>query len=457
MQLPSALIESLLPVKDFQPEAFAAAHAVAGPVSIRINPGKAVKGDAPCQSFRAGQVPWCAEGFYLRERPSFTADPLLHAGAYYVQEASSMFLGYAFEQVITSDKPLRVLDLCAAPGGKSTHLVSMLPPHSLLVSNEVIRQRVNILAENLIKWGYPSTVVTSNDPADFQRLPGFFDVLVVDAPCSGSGLFRKDPAALDEWSPGNVDMCSRRQQRILGDVLPALSTGGVLIYSTCSYSPEEDEMIAGWLKAGSGLESIRLPLPTAWGIMETGDGVQVPWGYRFFPDRLQGEGFYLAVFRKTDEAASGNTVFKNKGGIEKATAADAALIRPFLKDPDEWLLFKQLDQLVAFPRAQEGALAELRSALYIRKAGVELGTVIRKELIPAHALAVSTIRAASFPEWELEEAQALQYLRRQELAPDTSHRGWVLVTFRHMPLGWVKCLPGRVNNYYPKEWRILNK
>ncbi len=457
MKLPAALIQSLQSVQGFQTDAFTAAHALAGPVSIRLNPGKPLSGNKPWQTLYAGQVPWCAAGCYLQERPSFTADPLLHAGAYYVQEASSMFLGHAFTQVIQPEQPVRVLDLCAAPGGKSTHLVSMLHPHSLLVSNEVIRQRVNILTENLTKWGYPNLVVTNNDPADFQRLPEFFDVVVVDAPCSGSGLFRKDPAALDEWSPGNVQLCSQRQQRILADILPALAAGGVLIYSTCSYSPEEDEAIAGWLTEHQEMESVRLQIPAEWGIVETEHAQQEAWGYRFFPDRLKGEGFYLAVFRKKENMATRSVKVKIKSGVEKVETGEKNILLPLLKQADDFLLFKQLDTIVAFPRAQEAALAALRSVLYLRKAGVELGTIIRAELVPAHPFAMSTAYGHIFPEWELDEAQALQYLRRQDISVSSPHRGWVMITYRQLPLGWVKVMPGRVNNYYPRDWRILNK
>ena len=181
-------------------------------------------------------VPWCDTGRYLSQRPSFTLDPVFHAGAYYVQEASSMFLDYAIKFLYKdADAPNHVLDLCAAPGGKSTLLAAALP-QSFIVSNEVIKNRVTILAENMSKWGSSNVAVTHNDPANFKKLPGFFDLMVVDAPCSGSGLFRKDPDAIDEWSEANVAHCSMRQQRILTDALPSLNNNGVLIYSTCSYS-----------------------------------------------------------------------------------------------------------------------------------------------------------------------------------------------------------------------------
>ena len=182
------------------------------------------------------------------QRPSFTFDPLFHAGTYYVQEASSMFLEQALKQSVDLSQPLRVLDLCAAPGGKSTLLQSLLNKESLLVSNDVIKSRAAILEENIVKWGAANVVVTNNDPAHFARLENYFDAIVIDAPCSGSGLFRRDPEAINEWSENNVQLCSQRQQRIVADVWPALKQNGILIYSTCSYSAEEDEAILDWMQ-----------------------------------------------------------------------------------------------------------------------------------------------------------------------------------------------------------------
>ncbi len=455
--LPTGFIQSLQQAAGFSAAAFEAAHQQPPPVSIRLHPQKRPADGLPLAGIYAAEVPWCSLGRYLTERPSFTADPLLHAGAYYVQEASSMFLEQALLQLVNTEQPLRILDLCAAPGGKSTLLLSFLQHRGLLVSNEVIRQRVHVLAENITKWGYANTIVTHNDPADFQRLPGFFDVLVVDAPCSGSGLFRKDPAAMQEWSSAQVTHCSQRQQRILADVLPALAPGGLLIYSTCSYAPEEDEAVADRLCA-AGLESQRLSLPADWGVVESASEKHGAWGYRFYPDRVQGEGFYLAAFRKPGgHTPEGAAPRRQKSTLEKAGAAEKDVLRPHLADPDQWLIFRQQDQLHAFPAAAEAGLSEIRNALYIRKAGVELGTLMRNELIPGHALALSLIRGDACPSWELNADDALQYLRRQDFPVTTPHRGWVMITHRGLPLGWAKVLPNRLNNYYPKDWRILNK
>ncbi|MES1226926.1 MAG: RsmB/NOP family class I SAM-dependent RNA methyltransferase, partial [Bacteroidota bacterium] len=231
-QLPHALIASLQTVKGFDKDAFVQIHESGEQItSVRVNPNRTFNVEYSTLNVQ-GKVPWSSNGYYLSERPSFTTDPLFHAGAYYVQEASSMFLEEAVKQTCDLSKPLKVLDLCAAPGGKSTLLQSIISNESLLISNEVIKSRVNILSENITKWGAANVVVTNNDPKDFQRLPEYFDLIVIDAPCSGSGLFRKDPEAITEWSSDNVMLCSQRQQRILADILPCLKPGGILIYST---------------------------------------------------------------------------------------------------------------------------------------------------------------------------------------------------------------------------------
>src|SRR5436190_4820828 len=245
-QLPKKLLQSLQGIEGFDRDAFESIHARSEQItSIRINPSKDF--EFGISNFETGPVPWCQYGYYLKERPSFTFDPLFHAGCYYVQEASSMFLEQALKQTVDLSKPLRVLDLCAAPGGKSTHIQSLISPGSLLVSNEVIKSRCNILKDNIIKWGCENVVVTNNDPKDFAKLENYFDVIVVDAPCSGSGLFRKEPDAIEHWSENNVALCSQRQQRILADVWPSLKEDGILVYSTCSYSKEEDEDIVKWM------------------------------------------------------------------------------------------------------------------------------------------------------------------------------------------------------------------
>src|SRR5215204_2461744 len=305
MQLPKAFIQSLQKVQGFDEKSFVDAHNDEKKItSIRFNPKKLTGTNIDHSSFNIHQkIPWSTHGYYLTERPSFTFDPLFHAGAYYVQEASSMFLEQALRQTIDLFQPLRILDLCAAPGGKSTLIESLISDKSILVSNEVIKSRASVLEENMIKWGASNVIITSNDPITFQRLENYFDIIVVDAPCSGSGLFRKDIRTIDEWSEDNVQMCSQRQQRILADVYPALRKDGILIYSTCSYPEEEDECIADWLLTTFAVSSLQLSLSDEAGspfgdIVETISKKHAAFGYRFFPDKIKGEGFFLACFRK---------------------------------------------------------------------------------------------------------------------------------------------------------------
>ena len=456
MQLPSSLINALQAVKGFDEAAFKQVHESGEQVtSIRLNPLKATQQLTPNNPLE--KVPWSANGYYLPQRPSFTLDPLFHAGAYYVQEASSMFLEQVLKQSVDLSQPLKILDLCAAPGGKSTLIQSLISAKSLLVSNEVIRTRVNVLSENITKWGAANVIVTNNDPKDFQRLQNYFDVIVVDAPCSGSGLFRKDPAAIEEWSENNVQLCSQRQQRILTDILPSLKEGGVIIYSTCSYSTEEDETIADWLVAGCHLSPVSFQLKKDWNIIETTSSQHNAYGYRFYPDKLKGEGFFIAAFKKQQTGEVVRSTAKVKSGSEKISAATIEMIRPYLIPTGDYFFFKQNEEIIALPLAFEKELPIIQSALYIKKAGVRLGTMIRNELIPDHELAVSTIINPLVKTIDVDITTALQYLRRVEIKlPETSN-GWALLRYGQLPIGWVKILPRRVNNYYPKDWRILNK
>ncbi len=465
--LPPALIQSLQNVTGFDEEAFKAVHQSGGQItSVRLNPWKT--GNRQMVPILTGSndqpesVPWNSNGFYLAIRPSFTLDPLFHAGGYYVQEASSMFLEEALKQTVDLTKPIKVLDLCAAPGGKSTLIQSVISNESLLVSNEVIKTRVHILAENMTKWGAANVIVTNNDPKDFSRLENYFDVIVVDAPCSGSGLFRKDPNAITEWSENNVALCAQRQQRILADIIPALKDGGVLIYSTCSYSRQEDEEICDWMVDNIGLENMPLKTEENWGVVETVSKKENAFGYRFYPDKVKGEGFFIAAFRKI---SSGNGFFvENKNqkltGRNKAKelmAKETGALKKYIKNMDELYFIKQNEDVIAMPNFFEYDLSRIQSALYIKKAGVRLGNIVRDELIPAHDLAVSNMINPGLPKTEVDKETALQYLRRQEIKMASSKKGWVLLIHQQLPMGWIKVMDNRINNYYPKEWRILNK
>ena len=372
-----------------------------------------------------------------------------------------MFLEQALKQTVDLSQPLRILDLCAAPGGKSTLIESLMSNESLLVCNEVIKARVNILEENISKWGSANVIVTNNDPKDFQRLVNYFDVIVIDAPCSGSGLFRKDPSAIDEWSENNVQLCSQRQQRILADVLPALKDGGVLIYSTCSYSETEDECIGDWIAAEFAVGSFQLAVEVEWGIVETQSEKHKTWGYRFFPDKVKGEGFFIAAFKKKQDVSSKSQETNRKQHSKNKSQAlgkdEIEILNAYLKDPGDFFFINQKDEVLAIPIHLKDDLGRIQSSLYIKKAGVKMGKIIRGELIPDHELALSTIINPSVKRIDVDLVTALQYLRREEMKINDGDTGWFLLTYLEAPLGWVKILPNRVNNYYPKEWRIFNK
>jgi len=450
VQLPQTFIQSIEGLPGFDKAAFEEVHQSGEQVtSIRVNPLKLF--EFRNSNLEVSGVPWTQYGYYLSKRPSFTFDPLFHAGCYYVQEASSMFLEQALKQTVDLSQSIKVLDLCAAPGGKSTHLQSLITPGSLLVSNEVIKARAGVLKQNIIKWGAENVVVTNNDPQHFNRLEGFFDVMVVDAPCSGSGLFRRDEEAIQEWSPENVQLCYARQRRILADALPALKEGGVLVYSTCSYSKEEDEDIMDWLVSEQGMENLPLQLQSGWHIVST-MAVTGAEGYRFYPDKVKGEGFFLGCFRKKEGADRRYKVAKP----EQATAKEKVLLEPYIR-LDRLEVLKQGDTLFAFPKTQLEALGILQANLYLQYAGTTLGSIMKNKLVPDHALAVSYLLSPAIPRFELTMEEAIKYLQRADLSIDPSVKGWQVVCYQNQNLGWINALPNRINNYYPKEMRILKQ
>lgn len=465
IKLPEALIQSLKVVAGFEETSFREVHRSGEQVtSLRYNPAKLsdknfnrFTGEESAQDLIQHSflqpIPWCPDGYYLASRPSFTLDPLLHGGVYYVQEASSMFLWEILRQLFGEESGrVKVLDLCAAPGGKSTLLASFFK-NGLLVANEVIRQRAGILSENLTKWGNSQVVVTSNDPKDFSAITEYFDLIVVDAPCSGSGLFRKDPEAVEEWSPENVIHCNQRQQRILADCYPALKKEGILIYATCSYSVEEDESIINHLTEAFGLQSLSLDLPAEWQITKT-FSQNGSAGYRFFPDKVKGEGFFVAAFKKM--TSSGESLPKEKGKINEISRQESAALQKWINQPEAYYFFKHQEKIQAVPQYLREEIAFLQKHLYLRKAGIDVGSLKGGELIPEHGLAMSKLLHPDIPAWEMDRSAAIGYLKKKEIQRATAMTGgWMLVTYLEVPLGWVKVLPNRVNNYYPANWRIL--
>lgn len=440
MELPYPFEEQMKLLLKTEYEEFRSSLETEPQVSIRLNPKK-YKYATDLQS-----VPWAvSDAYYLPSRPKFTLDPLFHAGTYYVQEASSMFLGYIYSLLMKNESPW-VLDLCAAPGGKSTHLASMMGGDGWLVSNEITKSRVNILAENMQKWGAPNVMVTSNTPDELGELTSFFDMIVVDAPCSGEGMFRKDEKAIEEWSPENVLFCAERQRQILKDIYPALKEDGILVYSTCTYNQEEDEKIVSWLINELGAELLSVPINKVWGIRAT------DFGYHFYPHKTKGEGFFLAVLKKcsSDSHHLNQRKPKAKMTIDKNWAK---VLPNYVTEPVEVVLYGSTYYALLKDFADK--VTFLSSKLRTLYAGIPLGSCKGKDFIPDSALAFSwLLNQSEFSVVELDWKEAIAFLRRENLVLTDVPKGIVLVTFNDVPLGWVKNLGNRCNNLYPQEWRI---
>lgn len=410
------------------------------PTSVRFNPAK--KSDR----FKDEEkVNWCAAARYLNERPSFTFDPLFHAGAYYVQEASSMFLEEVWNQLHLPHRSLKVLDMCAAPGGKSTHLLSLMNAESFLVTNELIPNRNKILQQNMIKWGYPNCIITQNKPEDFAGLENYFDVILVDAPCSGEGLFRKDKDAVSEWSEKNVAMCSVRQKDIVRNAAACLKPGGFMIYSTCTYEPvENDENMAFAEQFGMqsyGLDGSKFP-----GLVKN------PYGFQFYPHKVKGEGFYIAALQKRSEGQG-----HIGAPVSKKLPSPGKVFQTYLIASESFTEIKKNDFIFAMPNFMAGDFAILEKRLYIRNAGILMGTMKGNDFLPAHDLALSNFLRKDLPSVALTEEEAIIYLRCETPKIKSELRGWCLATYQGLNLGWMKLMEGRLNNYFPKDWRILKR
>ncbi len=450
MRFPEGFLESLADAPGFDKENFISAHERPAEISVRINPFKRTDKFDSCEP-----VPWCADAYYLQQRPEFIFDPLLHAGAYYVQEPSSMFLSHAIQSCVDLSEPQIILDLCAAPGGKSTLISSLIKNNCLLVSNEVIRPRASVLKENIIKWNSFNTVVTNNDPSHFGKLSELFDAMVIDAPCSGSGLFRKDQEAVKEWSEGNVMHCFARQKRILADALPSLKPGGFLFYSTCSYSKEENENISDWLMDEFGLENIKIPVKKEWGIVVSHSEKDNAEGYRFYPGKVKGEGFFLSVFRKEGNSEVGK--YHQSKAFSPLTRDELAALNEFVLLSEDIIPVKEKDEIILIDKNFTGVISDLKKKLNVFSYGTLAGKMMREDLIPAHELAMSNFLNPALPFVEADLENAVRYLRKEDVHFPSSEKGWHLVKFENHVLGWIKSLGNRTNNYYPKEWRILKE
>lgn len=472
-------------------ELFAAIGSGEEVTSVRVNPLKEVAASPnvcvgmPEECFPdylpaevEERVPWTRFGYYLKERPVFTLDPLFHAGAYYVQEASSMYMELAMTAIEKDfagryggeelsgkgffDHDIAALDLCAAPGGKSTHLVSLLGKDSLLVSNEVIKSRSVVLADNIAKWGCDNVVVTNSDPADFGAFEEFFDLIVVDAPCSGEGLFRKEPEAISEWSPANVELCAQRQQRILADIWPALKPGGYLVYSTCTYNKFENDGNLEWLK--NKITSQLCTIASESGVILTKGG-----GLQFVPGRVKGEGQFMAVVRKGGEwepsqmfrgGAKPSNSRKNKDSKGKN---QPQLEKGCTYLPDNYVKILQGDLVKAYRKELHEKIKYIEENLRVVLSGIAVANKKGKDYVPHADFALQGVMASmvatgTLPHGisavEVSREDALRFLAKEPLVLPGAPMGYVLLVYRGLGLGFVKNLGNRTNNLLPMARRI---
>lgn len=362
-----------------------------------------------------------------------------------------MLISAALRQIPLDGPAPQVLDLCAAPGGKSTLLAAELPQDRFLVGNETIGSRHNVLDYNLAKWGLPGVHSSQADSRDYAALGAYFDLVLVDAPCSGEGLFRKDRRAIEEWSPAHVEFCASRQRRILGQAAGLVKPGGYLIYSTCTYNRIENQANARWVNEELGFEFIPLEAPADWGV-SNGD-----WGLQCFPHKVSGEGFYLACFRRTTQAERSKSGsfknWKNWAWAPKAVKADLAdwlsAIEPFefIQSPD--------GQIRAILQRETEQAMLLDGTLKRFLPGRPVGVFKGKDFIPAPELALDAKIRTRLPNVGLSKEQALRFLKKEPFEAPSLPLGWFGVQYEGLTLGWAKGLKDRVNNYYPKEWRIL--
>jgi len=384
-------------------------------------------------------VPWCPNAFYLDERPAFTADPLFHAGLYYVQEASSMFLATVLRQWVTT--PVLMLDLCAAPGGKSTLARSVLPEGSLLVSNDPVRTRAEVLSENMMKWGHEDTIVTNNYPRDLARTRLLFDIILTDLPCSGEGMFRKDPNTIAKWSEQNVQACAKLSRSIVEDIWPSLKPGGLIIFSTCTFNERENEENVEWIINELGAELLAIDIDDDWNIIQL-----KPCCYRFLPGFTRGEGLFMAALRKKAEGHTCSssldvrkTDLRGHGQDSYSTETDGGILRLI---PQAWLhIYKQL------------------KGLHLLHAGIELSRTSGKHQQPHECLALHSPRSASFlsqyPRVNVSREEALRYLHGDTITlPNGTPLKEVVISYQDAHLGFARNLGTRANNLYPKTWRI---
>ena len=417
--------------------------------SIRLNPAK------PAQVFEGERIGWSEYGRYLAMRPQFTLDALLHGGAYYVQEASSQFVGYLLRDLELEG--CRVLDMCAAPGGKSTIYSTLVGRRGLVVANDISRSRALALSDNVQRWGMGNVMVTCNQPSHIGAFEEWFDVVAVDAPCSGEGMFRKMDEARTEWTPSSPDMCAERQREILSEAWRALRPGGRLIYSTCTFNDREDEGVVEWLaeEFGDELQPIeRVELSDAWGIVRSDIGACQC--FHFYPHRTRGEGFFAMVVRKREGTQHRASVKSRRKLFALPAKSDIAELERWVDNPRDMTFRLVGDVVYGYHRDVVDDVVALSESLSVIYSGVCMGQIFKRKLRPEHPLALYVgFNPEVVPNVELSQEDALDYLRRQDIPSAQFEEGINRVMSRGVAIGFVKRIGARCNNMYPKDLRIL--
>ena len=422
------------------------------PVAVRLNPAKC--GEEGVWS-DGKAIEWSRNGRKLKERPSFTLDTAFHAGAYYVQEAASQFIDHIIAGEELQGK--RVLDMCAAPGGKTTIYSTAVGEDGLVVANEYVRSRANILADNVRKWGMGNVLVTNNAPEHLAQFEGWFDAVAVDAPCSGEGLFRKEEVAREDWSEEAVKMCAARQISIVREAWQSLKEGGLFIYSTCTFNEDEDEGVLNNLIEELGdvfATSQRVEIDEKWGIVRGEIGAFQT--FRFFPHKSDSEGLFVAVARKA-EPTQQRTPKARKRVMQEVDKSARKELAKWLREPDKYTFAEVADTIYAYRTEQFKAVQALSENLTAIYSGVAMGQIFKGKLKPDWALSQFVgLQCEAVTTEELDEARALDYLRKRDIAVGDMAEGINLLTHKGRALGFAKRVGARCNNLYPNSLKIMN-
>lgn len=444
--LPQEFVQRMKGQLGDEAEAFFNALRQPSPTSIRLHH---LKGFSSFK-YKAG-VPWCSVGQYLENRPFFYLDPHWHGGAYYVQEASSMILDAVISNLQLDDRPRVWLDVCAAPGGKTGILAKNLGPADVLLANEIIGQRRTILRENLVKAGYLNVMISGEQASSFRE--PFADIILIDAPCAGEGMMRKEPEAIRQWTSSLVQSCSLLQKQIVSDAVLALKEDGFLIYSTCSYSMDENLQNISYFIDQHHLSSVPMTFPADWRIVTMNENEA--YGYQLYPHRVEGEGLFIAVLKKVSPDDSGYRKFKKPFNLFEPIPDRLA---GHISNPVHYRVRKNNPTLQLITAEAELKANEVLMHVPGAEGIVEAGEIKGKDFVPAHVMAMAGIGDKQYEILDLELSAALDFLERNtNTLPENKKPGWYLIRFEGTFLGWAKCTAQGWKNHYPMNWRLRDR